>query len=208
VVVATTMAGALAAGGIVAALGFFRPDTTYMLLDFVPLLFVAGALAGLVHGVVLAWLGRPVPGARGEYRKRLVRGVLWSGPGLAAAAAITFWVTYATVLLGTGRRVWVVLVAAGWIASAIVFLWAAMEWVRVARIALGRWPERRPGLALIAGTFIALMLLLPGGESRGAASNPALSGLSAGLVALGLTLWVAAPVEVLLLRRFGRRRRP
>lgn len=203
VVVAATLAGALAGGGgIIAAIGFFRPDVTYMLLGLVPPLFVLGALFGFLHGAVLAWLGRPRQLPRGVYRRQLLGGFLWSFPGLVLAAVITFWVAYTTALLSAGRPGWIFSVILGWIAAAVTLFWAAAECLRAFRNAFARWPGWRLGLTLIAGTFVSLFFLLPRWRFELRGADLEFSTLGCALVALLLTIWVAAPIEVLLLRRF------
>lgn len=206
-VLAATMAGGLAGGGgVVAAIGFFRPDVTYMLLGLVPPLFALGAMAGFIHGAVLAWLGRPAGLSCGRYMRQLLAGFLWSFPGLVGAAVITFWVSYTTALLSAGRPGWIMSVVVGWIVASVILFWAAAECLRALRNTARRWPELRPGATLIGGTFIALFLLLPrwSFELRGA--DLELSAAGHAFLALILTLWVAAPIEVLLLRRFRPRK--
>lgn len=205
-VVAVTMAGALVGGGgVMALLSVLRPASTHLLLGMLPFLFAAGAAAGFFHAAVLAWLSRPRPCGHGGFRAQLVRGAAWSVPGLAVAGLIAFWTAYTASLAGAGNPWWLAAVIGGWLLGAAVCAWASVEAWSAVRLAVTRWPERRAGLALLLLTFAGLVLLLAGMQIRVRGLEVGLSPLSAAPFAFALTLWIAAPVAVLVLHSIRRR---
>lgn len=205
-IVAVTMAGGLVGGGgVVAAIGALRPQSTHLLLGVVPPLFALGAFAGFIHGAILAWLGRPQRCTGSAYRRQLQQGALWSIPGLAVSALIAFWTAYTSTLAGAGRPLWLMAVILGWITGAAVCVWASIEAWRSLVNVVARWPEHRLGIALLSVTLVVAFLLLANLEVEYRGLLVQLNPLVAAPVALALTMWLAAPVEVLLLHAVHRR---
>jgi len=205
-IVAVTMAGGLVAGGgVVALIGYLRPESTHLLLGVVPPLFGLGVVAGFFHGAVLAYLGRPLACTRQRYWSQVRQGALWSLPGVAVAALIAFWTAYTSTLAGAGRTLWLLAVIAGWLTGAAVCVWATVEAARALLNVLRRWPEQRVGLVLLAVTFAGLLYWLTNLEVQMRELQFRLSPVVAAPVALALTLWLAAPVETILLHAIHRR---
>lgn len=205
-IVAVTMAGGLVGGGgVVALVGYLRPESTHLLLGVVPPLFGLGVLAGFFHGAALAYLGRPLGCSAHSYWSMVRQGALWSIPGVAVAALIAFWTAYTTTLTGAGRPLWLVAVVVGWLTGAAVCVWASIEASRALLNVLRRWPEQRIGLVLLAVTFGIFLYWLTNLDVRMRGLEFRLAPVAAAPVALALTLWLAAPVETLLLHVIHRR---
>jgi hypothetical protein len=190
---------------VVALIGYLRPESTHLLLGVVPPLFGLGVVAGFFHGAVLAYLGRPLACTRHSYWSQLRQGALWSVPGVAVAALIAFWTAYTSTLASAGRTLWLLAVVGGWITGAVVCAWASVEASRALLNVLRRWPEQRIGLVLLAVTFAVLLYWLTNLEVQMRDLQFQLSPLAAAPVALALTLWLAAPVETILLHVIHRR---
>jgi hypothetical protein len=205
-VVSVTMAGGLVGGGgVVALIGYLHPESTHLLLGVVPPLFGLGAVAGFFHGVVLAYLGRPLACSSRIYWSQVRRGALWSMPGVLVAGLIAFWTAYTSTLAGAGRTLWLLAVVGGWVTGAVVCAWASIEASRALLNVLRRWPEQRLGLVLLAVTFGVFLYWLGNLDVHLQGLDFRLSPVAAVPVALALTLWVAAPVETLLLHMVYRR---
>ncbi len=159
----------------------------------VTILFVLGALAGIVHGGILAYLARDVSLGRGA----AFRSVLLAA-GLVLVLALPFWFVALHLAL-TGPFLARGMppaagVALSWLVGVAVCGWAAVEGWHGLRTAFLRWPERRPGSLVLAATlaFLATRFLMERPAIWG--TDIQLKGLGAVILALGATLWIALPV--------------
>lgn len=201
VTVGWTTAGGIAVGGLLVALmtlsGRLSGHGVFMTSSG---LFVVGALLGLVHGLVLGFLGRPA----GMTRQRAVRdlglGVVYTAIALPFAWIVAIWMALTLAASYTGNAAPLVGVALGWLAGVTVVALAAVAGWRALRNAYARWPERRLGTLLVGSTFAALLVLF-------LADRPEIWGLrlrvtetGAVLLAALATLWLAGPMITLALR--------
>jgi hypothetical protein len=200
VVVSWTTAGGVAAGGLLLGLtALGSPEEAQELLPLAPVLFLLGAAAGLVHGGVLAYVGRPaaVPG-----RAALAR--IGISVPVAIIALLVAWVAAAWISLTSAvltLHAWrtAVVTGLGWIAGTAVCCWAAVEGWHALERAFARWPESRPGTLLLSGALAILALALVVYRPPLGSSQLHLTGFGALLLAFVATLWIATPVVVVLL---------
>ncbi len=200
VVVSWTAAGGVAAAGLLLGLtALASPEEAQELLPLTPALFVLGAAAGLVHGAILAYVGRPREVEGRTALARVAIGVpvalLVSLPAWVAAAWISL--TAAMLTLHAWRTVFVT--ALGWVAGMGICWWAAVEGWHALERAFARWPESRPGALLISGALAILALTLVLYRPPLGSSHVHLTGLGALLLAFVATLWIATPVVIVLL---------
>lgn len=199
--VLSAMGGGVATGGVlVAGLTLTGHLSGHALFMSATALFVVGAVLGLLHGAVLGYFGRPADTAPRTAVRQLVLAGLYAVPGLAVAWLVAVWVAMTLIAYYTGKIGALVGVGLGWVAAAAILATAAVTVLRAFRNALARWPERRAGTLLVAGTFAALLVTF-------LANRPELWGLrlrvtetGAVLLAVFLTLWVAGPLITLALR--------
>ena len=205
VVISWTAAGGITAGGLligVAALG--SPEMARGLLPLAPVLFLIGAAGGLVHGSILAYLGRPPAVGTAATIGAIGSGVLLSIPALAVAWVATAWIslTSAVVALHVWTTTFVAL--AGWIVGVAACCWAAVEGWEAFCTAFSRWPESRPGalLLVVVGALFAVLFVR---------YHPAIwltdfrvTGVGALILALVATVWIALPIIVVLLHYLHR----
>lgn len=201
VTVLSGMAGGVAIGGVlVAYLTLNGRLSAHALFMNATGLFIIGAILGLIHGVVLGYLGRPPAATPRQVRGDLGRAALFAVPGLAVAWLATIWVAMTLVAAYTGRIGALIAVALGWVAAGIILSAAVIHALKAIRNAYARWPERRAGTVLTAASFAALMLIF-------LAHRPEIWGLrlrftenGAVLLAAFLAVWVAGPLVTLALR--------
>ncbi len=201
VAVLSAMAGGVATGGVlVAGLTLTGHLSGHALFLSATALFIVGALLGLVHGALLGYFGRPTGVSPRTALRQLVLAGLYAVPGLAVAWLVAIWVAMTLIAYYTGKIGAMVGVGLGWVAAAAILATAAVTALRAFRNALARWPERRAGTLLVAGTFAALLVTF-------LASRPELWGLrlrvtetGAVLLAVFLTIWVAGPLITIALR--------
>ncbi len=116
VVVSWVAAGGITAGGLligVAALG--SPEMSQGLLPLAPVLFLIGAAGGLIHGSILAYLGRPEGAGTAATIRAIMAGIVLSIPVLVVAWVATAWISLTSAVLSL--HVWssTLLAAAGWV---------------------------------------------------------------------------------------------
>lgn len=163
-------------------------------------LFVIGAVLGLAHGLVLGFLGRPAGvDARRAYGD-LGRALLYAVPAVAVAWLATVWVAMTSLAVYLERVTPWIGVAVAWLA-ALGFLFAALrDGSRALKNAYARWPERRPGTALVAASFAGLLVTFLVGRPEIWGLRLQVTEIGAGLLAAFLTFWVAGPAITLALR--------
>jgi hypothetical protein len=195
------MAGGLLLGGMLVALmtlsgrlsghGIFMTATG---------LFVVGALLGALHGAVLGIVGRPAGMDRREALGALARAALYAVPGATVAWLLTVWVAMSAVAAYLDRIGPKALVGAAWIGGLILLAVAAVQGARALRNAYARWPQRRLGTVVVAGSFAALLVVF-------LADRPVLwllrlrvTEVGAVLLAAAVTIWIVGPMVTVALR--------
>jgi hypothetical protein len=169
-------------------------------------LFGFGAFAGFAHGCMLAWFGRPRTVGPRVAARRMLHGIVLAIPGTLVAMMLSVSIATGPAAWNAGRTtVWLGAVVAALIALGIC-IWASVLGVRALGNALSRWPDRKPGVLIAALCFAALaaMFLLQRPEIWG--TDVRVTSLGAVLLALGVTIWIAVPLEVLALHWLHRRR--
>jgi hypothetical protein len=200
-------AGGTAAGGLVAVLlllGRIHPDGS---LSIALLLASAGAMLGLIHGVVLGYVGRHAAVEHPLRTRDHVFGVLAAGGAIAAAVLLAQWLVLSAVLLRAGSPWGWLALAAGGAAAVVIGVWATVLGWRSLERAYLDWADHRLGAGLLAGSFAALWVVF-------LVLRPAIPGTRLQLPAAGwlivsglATIWVATPAVVLALRAGRRARR-
>lgn len=195
------MAGGIALGGVlVAGMTLAGRLSGNAIFATSTALFIAGAILGLGHGVVLGFFGRPADTASKAALRDLAFSALYAIPGLAVAWLVSVWVAMTLIAAYAGTVGAFAGVTLGWIAAAAILSVAAIHGTRALSNAYARWPQRRIGTLLVAATFAGLMLIF-------LADRPELWGLrlrltetGAVLAAAGLAIWVVGPLVTLSLR--------
>lgn len=195
------MAGGVALGGVlIAAMTMAGRLSGHALFMNASALFLVGSVLGLIHGAVLGYLGRPFGTSPKAARRDFLLAGLYAVPGLAVAWLAAVWVAMTLIAGYTGRTGALIGVAVGWLAAALILATTAVHVWRALRNAYARWPERRVGTVVVAGTFAALLLTF-------LADRPELWGMrvrvtetGAVLLAALIALWVAGPLVTVALR--------
>ncbi|HUG39279.1 MAG TPA: hypothetical protein VMM12_02280 [Longimicrobiales bacterium] len=201
---AWTLAGGMVAGGfLVTSVALAGGTSSHGGLSVTPL-FVLGALAGMVHGGALGFLGRYPHETGVDALRSTARGALVALPAAAICWGLALMIALTPSFAGSRR--WDLLLAASlaWVAGIAICLWAAYEgWRRMRRV-FARWPEHRAGTLILLGVLTLLLV-------RFFAEHPTIwwtdlrvTGIGAFVLALGATVWIALPVVVLALRLFHR----
>lgn len=160
-----------------------------------------GSLLGTVHGAFLGFLSRPDDAVRPVPARDRVMFVVTSVVTFVVALMLATWLPLSAGLVRAGIVFgWLGVFVSGTI-TVFVFTWAWDLGWHALRIAYDRWPEHRLGGMLLVGTFVVLagtlLVLRP--------ALPQDSRFMGTLIYLGTaaaaTLWVAAPVLVLGLRK-------
>jgi len=205
---AWTMAGGVVFGGIMSALvAFLDPGRSTVDATAGVGLFGFGLVAGFAHGAMLAWFGRPRTTRTEDAVLRLVHGLVLAVPGALVAAALSLSIASGPAAWRAGRPVFWLGSAAAALLSLAICAWASALGVRALRNALLRWPERRPGVVI---ALVSLLLLVSWFVLRRPEiwwTDIRVTNLGAVLLAIGVTIWVAVPLEVVALHWLYRNRR-
>jgi hypothetical protein len=190
------MAGGIAGGGVVigvlALTGIVQPGVHVFAAQA---LFLAGALAGLMHGIYLNIFGRPAGlSPAGACSRTLVAGIFCI-PALVAAWVITAGMTLSAALMTSWRLSWLLVAAVSWVAGLALCGWAALEGVRAlkrVRSQLAQVLGRGAILAILAVASLGGALLWP---PPGAIQfKPWLSPVGVVLMGIGAGLWIGLPL--------------
>lgn len=195
------MAGGVAAGGVlVAGMTLAGRLSGNAIFATSTALFIGGVIVGLAHGGFLAFFGRPAETTARAALRDLAISILYAIPGLAVAWLASVWVAMTIVAAYSGSMGAMIGVVGGWVAAAVILSAAAIHGVRALSNAYARWPERRAGTVLVAGTFAGLMVIFT-------ADRPELWGMSLRLTETGavlmaalVSIWVVGPLVTLSLR--------
>jgi hypothetical protein len=201
------MTGGLFFGGFLVALPTLLDRT---LVPTVPaitqILFVFGSALGLVHGSLLGYLGRPNGMTRAQAVASLIAGLLWAVPCIAISFWITLWISISRWSLESGTPILIAGVGFAWLVAIAISAWCTREIWHATGTAVGRWQDRRLGTLLAALTFAVMAVLFVARRPEIWWSDVQVSLVGALVLALGLTLWAALPLEVLALHLFHRHR--
>jgi len=206
VIISWAAAGGIGLGGLVVGLtAIGSPETAQGLLPLAPVLFLVGALAGLLHGTILAYLGRSEGVSGAAAASAAASGIVLSIPALVVAWVATAWISLTPAVLT--MRAWstTLVTGAGWIVGVAVCCWAAVEGWEALCSAVARWPERRLGMLLLIGAAVALSVVFVRFRPGVWGTGLRLTGIGAVILALVSTLWVTLPIIVVLLHYLHRR---
>lgn len=163
-------------------------------------LFVVGALVGLAHGGVLGYLGRSGEDGSREAARSVAKGMLYAIPALAVSAVVAGWIAMTVVGLYTGELAIMALVVAAWVAGAALVGVAAWQGYVALRNAYARWPARRVGTVLVAGTFAALLVTFLADRPEIWGFDLRVTETGAVLLAAALAIWVVGPLVTVALQ--------
>lgn len=201
-----TMAGAVAAGGFfLGGTILLRSGPDSLPMFSVLLLTVLGAALGLLHAVLLAMVGRPADVTPAQSVRRLAAGAVWAIPGLAAAGIVALWIAIGPQALTGTMTPGMLLAVPATVVGIAICLWAAIEGWGALRNALGRWPERRTGIPVIAAIFTVAVAAFVLWRPEVWWTDLRVTTVGAVLLAAGVTIWVAIPVTWLTLHARERR---
>jgi hypothetical protein len=207
VVLTSAMTGGLFFGGFLVALPTLLDRTLVPTVQAITqVLFVFGVLLGLLHGSLLGYLGRPSDMTRRRAIGSVIAGALWAVPCLAISYWITLWISISRWSLESGTPILIGGVGFAWLVAFAISAWCTREVWRATGNAVGRWQDRRLGTLLAALTFAVMAVLFIARRPEIWWSDVQVSLVGAIVLALGLTLWAALPIEVLLLHVFHRHR--
>lgn len=201
VVVTWATAGGILLGGVLVALMTLTGRLSgHGLFYTASGLFVIGAVIGLAHGLALGFFGRTKGTDPRRAAGEMGRAAMYAIPALAVGWLVTIWVAMSMPALYLDRWLPLVGIGVAW-AGALAFVAAATAYgFRALRNAWARWPQRRPGTALVAASFAALLVMF-------LADRPEIWGLrlrvtetGAVLLAAFVTFWVVGPAVTLALR--------
>lgn len=201
VAVLSAMAGGITVGGVlIAFMTLSGRLSAHALFETATALFIVGALLGLVHGIVLGYLGRAPGVTPRQARGDLGRAALYAIPGLSVAWLAAIWVAMTLVAFYTGRPGALAGAAVGWVGAGAILAIAALQSLRALRNAYARWPERRAGTVLAAASFAALLMTFLADRPEIWGVRLRLTETGAVLLAAVLSIWVAGPMVTLALR--------
>jgi hypothetical protein len=206
VVISWAVAGGITTGGLLVGLtALGSPETAQGLLPLAPVLFLVGAVGGVIHGSVLAYLGRAEGVGGPAAAAAVASGILLSIPALVVAWVAAAWIslTPAVVTLHVWSTTVVTLI--GWLVGTAACCWAAVEGWEAFCSAFARWPESRPGALLLVGAAAVLAALFVHNRPGIWGTDLRVTGIGALILALVSTIWIALPIIVVLLRYLHRR---
>jgi hypothetical protein len=199
--IAWSAAGGIALGGVLVAVMTLSGRLSGLGLFITASgLFLIGAVLGLVHALVLGYLGRPAGLAPAAAARDLGRSALYVLVALPFAWIVALWIALSMPAMYLGRTGALVAVGLAWAAGTGVLAAAGVAGWRMLRNAYARWPERRVGTVLVATTFAALLVLFQADRPEIWGLQLRLNATGAVLLAVVATLWIAGPVVTLALR--------
>jgi hypothetical protein len=200
VIVTWTVAGGLLVGGfLVAGMTLAGRLSGNALLMTAAVLYVMGAILGFSHGAVLGFLGRPADMTMKQALGRVGMAALYAIPAVAVGFLAAGWIAMTTLALYLDRPLPLVGVGLGWLAGALIVVWAAVNGQRALRNAYARWADRRVGTLLVAATFAALLVLFLADRPELWGTRLRVTETGAVLLALMGTFWIAGPLVTLAL---------
>ena len=200
------MAGGVLAGGLLIVLATVTGMMNSSLaLYSTSIFFLLGAALGLVHGLALAVVGRPLGTSWAQTASSLGVAAVAVLPGLPLAWVAAVFISLTPVSFSIERPLLFVAVGVGWAVGLSICAWAVLEGYRALQNALIRWPEARTGGPLVSGVFVVMLLLCLKIDPE--ILRFRISGWSAVPLAMALTVWVGLPLVVTALHLVKRRDR-
>ena len=200
VVLSWTLATSVLTGGFVLLLlmSSNRMSPSHM-FPVGPSFFVVGAIVGMLHGGLLAYLGRRLDRSRGEGVRVGLIGAALAVVCLVPTAVVAMWIALASHTRVSGGFLANAMVLMAMLVGLALCLWAMVDGWRALRNVVRRWPESRVGaplllaiLAVAATTFLLQRPEIWWTDIR-------VTGAGAIILAVGATVWIASPVVVLFL---------
>jgi hypothetical protein len=193
-VLSWTVAGGVAGGGIlVGALTVTGVVEPGLQLLAAPVLFVAGAFLGLLHGGILSLVGRPRCLTRGTALRHAALAALLSLPLLGIGWLVTASIALTAALMTQMRASWLFFAVGGWILGLALCAWALVEGWGALRAAFDRWPDGRVGSVLLTVILGVTTVLFVHARPPIVGTELRVNGLGAVALAVAITLWVALP---------------
>jgi hypothetical protein len=153
-----------------------------------------------MHGGALGWLGRRERVPSEQALRDMGMATLYAIPALALGWLVTVWIAMTMVARYLDRALPLVGVAAGWALGLAVVALAAVKGLEAIGNAYARWPEKRAGTLLVAGSFAALLVLFLAERPEIWFLRLRFTEVGAVLLAAFLSVWVAGPLVTLALR--------
>jgi len=198
--VAWAMAGGIVAGGpLVASIMLSGRASSSMLMTITTVLFVIGGALGLVHGAALGYLGREADCTGPRAVQSLVLGVFVAVPALVLAWLIALWISLTAAAVSLRWWALLAIVAVGWLTGGVICFWGAWQGWRALGNMLERWPQHRAGIVILAVVFVFLLVSFLVWQPEVWWTELRVTGVGAVLLAVGVTIWVAAPATALML---------
>ncbi len=199
VVISWTMGGGVTAGGLLmAAVTMQRPETAQAVLPATAVLFALGAAAGLAHGSLLAYLGRPPAVERRSALDTILMALVSLVAGLPVAWVVAAWISLtSSILVGRAGPVWPAIVA--WVGGLVICAWAVLEGSKALGNAFRRWPEGRTGAIVLSIALGVLVVVFHRFRPEIWFTHVRVTGAGAIALAFVATVWIAAPVVIVAL---------
>jgi len=150
--------GMLLGGAAVVAMIATNRMSGHLLLLGSATLFVAGAVLGLIHGMILGVAGRPEGTTAGQAFKAMLHGLFYYPFGLLLSWAVAGWVAAMPIALLGHHILGAAISALAWVAMAATTYFAASTGLHALTLAYRRWPDRVPGTILVGTTLVALLV--------------------------------------------------
>lgn len=210
-VIAFTMTGGMIVSGLLVASatisGHMSPNGA---LSTTCLLFAAGTVLGWLHAVLLGYAGRPEGETCGDAVRNILFGGVCSLPALLVALLAAAGIALSGIVVRSGGLLAIVAATFCWVTGLAICLWAASVTLEAYRNALVRYPEARLGSVLLGVLLFVLLVLFERTHPEIWGTNYRVTPIGAAILALGVTVWIGAPLLLPLLhvvyKRVPRRR--
>jgi hypothetical protein len=186
--------GMLMGGAAVVAMIATDRMSGHLLLMGSAVLFAAGALIGLVHGVILGIAGRPEGTTQRQAVSAMVHGLFYYPFGLLLSWAVAGWVAAMPLALIGHHIVGAAISALAWVAMIATVYFAASTGLHALSLAYRRWPDRLPGTIMVGATLVALLAAFAIQPPTIWFTDIRLTYPGAVVLALGATFWFYGPI--------------
>lgn len=172
--------------------------------------FLAGSMAGFLHGGLLAYVGRPAGVSRKLALLRIILGAGYSVPTLATGWFVAMLLVLSALALRSGQYLAVAAGLIGWAAASLFLAWAVVETARTLNHLLQRWPDARAGLVTLLLAFLALVPIFVVARPEIWILGVRPTSTMAAAMALVAAVWIVGPIIVMafLVARAWRRSHP
>jgi hypothetical protein len=186
--------GMLLGGAAVVAMIATNRMSGHLLLLGSATLFVAGAVLGLVQGMILGVAGRPEGTTSGQAFQAMLHGLFYYPFGLLLSWAVAGWVAAMPIALLGHHVIGAAISALAWVAMAATVYFAASTGLHALTLAYRRWPDRVPGTIMVGATLVALLVSFAIQPPTIWFSDVRLTYPGAALLALAATFWFYGPI--------------